>query len=236
MKRLVVTKASREKWVWLLLQPNGFDAGHRGRFDLGAMNYGVGHLSGMCFMWLWVQRLWPCLDDWCAASDPLGTGGVSSFTIALHHEGAFKQPVGAPTASLPRALWCLYGGEGHCVGRSVTEARGQGSVVVLAAEQEVSAATSLRYASYTSTCQFILWTDSTKAVSITRKSHNVSGFCIKKVKKKWASTWTCFISTAQTSSHSTLHIILHKRPVANTQLPSTKLIVDIRWADHFMFD
>lgn len=54
---------------------------------------------------------------------------------------------------------------GHCVprvGRSVTEARGQGSVVVVSAEQEASAATRLQYASYTSTCQFILWTDSTK--------------------------------------------------------------------------
>lgn len=30
---------------------------------------------------------------------------------------------------------------GRCVGRSVTEARGQGSVVVLEAEQEASAAT-----------------------------------------------------------------------------------------------
>lgn len=114
----------------------------------------------------------------------LGTGGVSSFTIGLHHERAFKQPLGAPTASPPRALWCLYWGGGHCVGRSVTEARGQGSVVVLAAEQEVSAATRLRYASYTSTCQFILWTDGTKTVSITCKSHNVSGFLYQKLKNE----------------------------------------------------
>ena len=47
---------------------------------------------------------------------------------------------------------------GKRVGRSVTEARGQGSVVVVSAEQEASAATGLQYASFTSTCQFTLRT------------------------------------------------------------------------------
>lgn len=45
---------------------------------------------------------------------------------------------------------------GKRAGRSVTEARGQGSVVVVSAEQEASAATGLQYASFTSTCQFTL--------------------------------------------------------------------------------
>lgn len=48
---------------------------------------------------------------------------------------------------------------GKRAGRSVTEARGQGSVVVVSAEQEASAATGLQYASFTSTCQFTLRTD-----------------------------------------------------------------------------
>lgn len=108
MKRLVVIKASRMKWVWLLLESNSFNKWNLWQIwdvgvDLGVMNYGIGHMSGMCLMWLWVKWLWPCLDD-------LGTGGVSSFTLWLHRWWAFNQPHGAPTALLPRALWCLYEG------------------------------------------------------------------------------------------------------------------------------
>lgn len=184
MKRLVVIKASRMKWLWLLLKSNSFnkwnlwqiwDAG----VDLGVMNYGVGHMSGMCLMWLWVKWLWPCLDD-------LGTGGVSSFTLWLRRWWAFKQPHGAPTALLPPFGVSM---RGHCVprvGRSVTEARGQGSVVVVSAEQEASAATWLQYASYTSTCQFILWTDSTKTLwsdtVLIRKQSITCQFLVPKVK------------------------------------------------------
>lgn len=62
-----------------------------------------------------------------------------------------------PTARSPLVSLC-EGPFGKRVGRSVTEARGQGSVVVVSAEQEASAATGLQYASFTSTCQFTLWT------------------------------------------------------------------------------
>lgn len=71
---------------------------------------------------------------------------------------AFKQHHGVQKALLPRALCCLSV-RGCCelrVGRSVIESGVQGSVVVVSAEQEASAATGLQYTSYTSICQFTL--------------------------------------------------------------------------------
>lgn len=87
-------------------------------FDRGAVSHGVGHASGMCLMWLWVQM----------AATTLGGGMTCAQRVVFRHGWrlSFLQPPTAALASLRAASQALS--RRYCRERFGVSAEGGGQV------------------------------------------------------------------------------------------------------------